>query len=141
MKVCDRLFERKKKQPDNEHVREVYNRVRNRVSHELDKSKKQHYESYFDEMNTNIKKTWEGIRKIVNVKKSTKFSISHLNINGKIVDEPIDIANNFNNFFVNVGPETEKNVPRIPNQSPTQFLKNRNQFDFILAHISEEDIQ
>ena len=140
MKVRDRLFERKKRQPDNEHVREVYNRVRNRVSHELDKSKKQHYESYFDEMNTNIKKTWEGIRKIVNVKKSTKFSISHLNINGKIVDEPIDIANNFNNFFVNVGPETEKNVPRIPNQSPTQFLKNRNQFNFILAHISEDDI-
>ena len=91
-------------------------------------------------MNSNIKKTWEGIRKIVNVKKSTKFSISHLNINGKIVDEPLDIANNFNNFFVNVGPETEKNVPRVPNQSPNQFLKNRNQFDFIVAHISEEDI-
>ena len=31
-------------------------------------------------------------------------------MNGKIVDEPIDIANNFNNFFVNVGPETEKTV-------------------------------
>ena len=140
IKLRDRLFERKKRQPENDHVREVYNRVRNRVSRQLEKSKKQHYESYFDEMNTNIKKTWEGIRKIVNVKKSTKFSISHLNMNGKIVDEPVDIANNFNNFFVNVGPETEKTVPRIPNQSPTQFLKNRNQFDFIVAHISEEDI-
>ena len=140
IKLRDRLFERKKRQPENEHVREVYNRVRNRVSRELERSKKQHYESYFDEMNTNIKKTWEGIRKIVNVKKSTKFSISHLNINGKTIDEPIDIANNFNNFFVNVGPETEKNVPRVPNQSPTQFLKNRNQIDFIVAHISEEEI-
>ena len=63
-----------------------------------------------------------------------------MNINGKIVDESADIANNFNNFFVNVGPETEKTVPRVPNQSPTQFLKNRNQFEFIVAHISEEDI-
>ena len=140
IKLRDRLFERKKRQPENDHVREVYNRVRNRVSRQLEKSKKQHYESYFDEMNSNIKKTWEGIRKIVNVKKSTKFSISHLNVNGKIVDEPVDIANNFNNFFVNVGPETDKTVPRIPNQSPNQFLKNRNQFDFIVAHISEEDI-
>ena len=59
-------------------------------------------------MNTNIKKTWEGIRKIVNVKKSTKFSISHLNVNGKIVDQSIDIANSFNDFFVNVDPLTEK---------------------------------
>ena len=82
IKLRDRLFERKKRQPDNDHVGEVYTRVRNRVSRELERSKKQHYESYFDEMNTNIKKTWEGIRKIVNVKKSTKFSISHLNING-----------------------------------------------------------
>ena len=140
IRIRDRLFERKKRQPENDHVREVYNRVRNRVSRELEKSKKQHYESYFDEMNTNIKKTWEGIRKIVNVKKSTKFSISHLNVKGKIVDDPVEIANNFNNFFVNVGPETEKTVPRVPNQTPNQFLKNRNQFDFIVAHISEEDI-
>ena len=91
-------------------------------------------------MNTNIKKTWEGIRKIVNVKKSTRFSISHLNVNGKIIDEPIDIANSFNDFFVNVGPETEKTVPKVPNKSPSQFLKNRNQLDFIIAHISDDEI-
>ena len=91
---------------------------------ELEKSKKEHYESYFDEMNTNIKKTWEGIRKIVNVKKSTKFSISHLNINGKIVDEPLDIANNFNNFFVNVGPQTEKTVPKVPTKTPSLPLQH-----------------
>ena len=56
------------------------------------------------------------------------------------MDESVDIANAFNNFFVNVGPEIEKTVPKVPYQSPDQFLKNRNQFDFIVAHISEEDI-
>ena len=140
IKIRDRLFQRKKRQPENEHVREIYNRVRNRVSRQLDKSKKEHYEAYFDEMNNNIKKTWEGIRKIVNVKKSTKFTISHLNINGKIVDEPADIANNFNNFFVNVGPQTERTVPKVPTKTPEQFLKDRNQFQFIIAHISVEEI-
>ena len=140
MQIRDRLFARKKRQPENEHVREVYNRVRNSVSRQLEKSKKEHYEAYFDEHNTNIKKTWEGIRKIVNVKKSTKFSISHLNVNGKIVDQSIDIANTFNDFFVNVGPLTEKNVPKVPHMSPDQFLKNRNQFDFIIAHISVDEV-
>ena len=38
--IRDRLFARKKRQPEDEHVREVYNRVRNRVSRELGKSKK-----------------------------------------------------------------------------------------------------
>ena len=56
MKIRDRLFERKKRQPENDHVREVYNRVRNKVSHNLKKSKKDHYETYFGELNTNIKK-------------------------------------------------------------------------------------
>ena len=40
----------------------------------------------------------------------------------------------------NVGPETEKNVPKVPNKSPEQFLKNRVQFEFIIAHITEEEI-
>jgi hypothetical protein len=138
--VRDRLFARKKRQPDNEHVRSIYNQARNRVSRLLEKSQKEHYESYFEEHNTNIKKTWEGIRKIVNVKKSTKFTVSHLNLNGKIVDDSIGIANGFNNFFVNVGPETEKNVPKVPNRSPEQFLKNRIQSEFLIAHISEDEI-
>ena len=28
--------------------------------------------------------------------------------------------------FVNVGPSTENAIPKIPNISPTKFLKNRN---------------
>ena len=125
MKVRDRLFARKKRQPQNEHVKAVYNQARNRVSRLLEKSQKDHYNSYFEEHTINIKKTWEGIRKIVNVKKTTKFSISHLNLNGKIIDESTDIANAFNNFFVNVGPNTEKTIPKVPNKSPEQFLRNR----------------
>ena len=64
MSVRDRLFARKKRQPENELVRNVYNKIRNKVNRELEKSKKEHYDAYFDEHNTNIKKTWEGIRKM-----------------------------------------------------------------------------
>ena len=47
---------RKKRQPTNDHVREVYNLARNRVTREIEKSKKDHYDSYFEEHNTNLKK-------------------------------------------------------------------------------------
>ena len=56
------------------------------------------------------------------------------------MDEPSDITNSFNTFFANVGPNTEKTVPSVPNMSPTMYLKNRNQFELIIAHISEEEI-
>ena len=55
IRIRDRLFARKKRQPENEYVKDVYNKVRNKVSRELAKSKKEHYNSYFDEHNTNIK--------------------------------------------------------------------------------------
>ena len=39
IKIRDKLFKRKKRQPENELVKETYNRVRNRVNRELKKSK------------------------------------------------------------------------------------------------------
>ena len=70
-----------------------------------------------------MKKTWEGIKRIVNVKKTANFTISQLNIKGKIIDNPEEINNNFNNFFENLGPDTEKTVPKVPNISHEKFLK------------------
>ena len=36
---------------------------------------------------------------------------------------------------MNAGPNTEKDVPKVPNIYPEKFLKNRNQYNFIIAHI------
>ena len=140
IRIKNKLFERKKRQSSNENVKQLYNIFRNRVNRELKKSKKTYYTSYFEEHNNNIKKTWEGIRKIVNTKNTINYGISQLNINGKIIEEPKDIANSVNDFFVNVGPETEKNVPKINHISPVKFLKNRNNFNLVIAHISNKEI-
>ena len=55
-------------------------------------------------------------------------------MNARVIDNPEQIVNEVKDFFVNVGPTTEKEVPKVPNLSPEHFLKNRNQFDFIIAH-------
>ena len=75
-------------------------------------------------------KTWEGIRSIVNIKNSVNPKIAQLKINGKVNDEPKMVVNN---FFVNVG-------PKVPNIFPEKFLENKNQFNFIIAHISNEEV-
>ena len=74
IRIRDKLFARTKRQPDNARVRELYNQVRNRVSRETQKSKGEYYKSYFKTHTSNIKKTWEGIRKLVNVKSNTNIS-------------------------------------------------------------------
>ena len=34
---------------------------------------------------------------------------------------------------------TENSIPKVPNLSPSKFLKNRNQINFVIAHISNEE--
>ena len=79
--------------------------LRNEVNREIKKSKKQHYANYFETNIKNIKKVWEGIREIVNVKKISAKT-SQIKVGNKIIDNDKDLAENFNKFFVNVGPTT-----------------------------------
>ena len=138
----DKLFNRKKSQPNNDNITALYNLFRNRVNRELKKSKKAYYNNYFNEHKNNIKMTWNGIKSIINTKNTTSYNISHLSDNGKVINKPDEIANAVNNFFVNVGPNTERTVPRTPPEKipPEFYLKQRKQFNFIVAHVSEEEI-
>ena len=54
------------------------------------------------------------------------------------LNNPDEIAEKVNEYFVNIGPQTEKCIPKVPNLTPNKFLKNRNQYNFIVAHIDEE---
>ena len=56
IKVRDNLFARKKRQPENDHVRIIYNIARNRVTRDLKKSKIEYHRKNFESLNSNIKK-------------------------------------------------------------------------------------
>ena len=70
----------------------------------------------------NIKKIWSGIRSIININKVKADYIPSILESGKTVDDPCAIANIFNNFFVNVVKNTDKDIP-CGNCCPTSFLK------------------
>ena len=53
--------------------------------------------------------------------------------------DPTQIANAFNNFFVNVGPNTGRSIP-ISFKKPATYLKNRIPLDFIISHTSDDEI-
>ena len=53
---------------------------------------------YFTEHVNKIKKTLDGIKNVVNLKKTSKRT-TQLNIGGKIIDNNNEIATNFNSFL------------------------------------------
>ena len=140
IRTRDKLFARKKRQPNNENVARLYRLFRNRVNRDLKKSKKSYYTSYFEEHKINIKKTWQGIRAIVNTSNRSDQGISQLNVNGKLIDKPKEIANCVNNFFANVGPDLDKKVPTVNHTSPEKFLKNRIETNFTIDDISPNEV-
>lgn len=79
----DRLFRQKKENPLNNRIKCAYNLFRNRVTREIKKAKRQYYKSFFEDNLNNMKKTWQGIKQIVNVNSKMYTQISYLNYDGK----------------------------------------------------------
>ena len=76
IKIRNKVFARKKRQPNNENCKRLYNLLRNRVNRDLKKSKQQYYTDYFNEHVNDIKKTWVGIKKNCKCKEKLKENIS-----------------------------------------------------------------
>ena len=60
--------------------------------------------------------------------------------NGTRINDPVKTANIFNNYFVNVGSQINKTIPRIK-KSPTGYLKNRIPELIFLAPVTPEEIE
>ena len=140
IKKKNRLFNRKKRQPCNEDIKARYNELRNKVNRELNKAKKAYYASYFKENSKNSKKVWEGIKSIINTKNPNITIVNHLKINKETIDDPKQISESFNKYFTSIGPNTEKSIPINPIANPDKYLRNRNEYEFIIAHTSNEEI-
>ena len=140
IKIKNKLFYRKKRQPNNNNVKILYNIFRNRVNRELLKSKKEYYSKYFEDNNKNSKMVWEGIRSIININNTKSSSISQLKVNNKIIDNAKEIAESLNDYFVNVGPNTDKNIPHNPVINTEKYMQTRIQYNFLIDNITEDEV-
>ena len=131
------LFVRKKKDPNNEHIKSAYNKFRNSVNNDIKTSKKEYFNKYFENCKSNMKKTWKGINDLIRSNNKSTH-INQINYNNKLINDPKDMSNAFNNFFASVGPSTDKDIPKTP-ISPLSFLRNRvlNNFSFRKTKIAE----
>ena len=139
MKIRDRLFQQFKltKSPNN---LEAYKQFQNRIVNEITESKKNYYHQYFDENKNNMKKLWKGIKSIISIKPGNFDTVGFLKEGhgSKIVD-PVEIANEFNNYFINVAINITKKIPRTP-KSPLDYMSNPNLDSFFISPCTAEEI-
>ncbi len=82
----------------------IYKSYRNLIVTLLRKSKKKYYTEYFEEHRQNMKKTWDGIRDLINVSKKSSISSNKIVHDNQTFTDSNNIAKTLNNYFVNVGP-------------------------------------
>ena len=79
-----------------------------------------------------MKMLWSGIRSIINVKNARLNNISQIVQDGKIVSNPKEIAQSFNQSFVYVASSLDKDIPRTT-KFPLDYLGNRNSAFFFVS--------
>ena len=112
IKQRDRLLTKLRKSHSRD-TEELYKKFRNRVVSENRKSKIKYFDNYFSINKADMKYLWTGIKTIINTKsKSSLQNISQLVVSGKIHQDPQQMANVSNDFFVNVSNQVCSEIPR-----------------------------
>ena len=62
-----------------------------------------HYQKFFEANKLNLRKTWEGIREVINIKKAKDQIVNALNNGEDMINENNKIAEKFNNHFKSNG--------------------------------------
>ena len=81
--------------------------------------KKNYYAQKLEMAKRNIRKTWITIKHIVNEPDlSDNKPIKEMNINNKIVTDPMTIANEFNKCFTHIGPNLANRISNVDGDIP-----------------------
>ena len=97
-----------------------------------------YYEEQLIMHKENSKMIWNTLNQILN--KSNKISkIAKTfvgNNSSNIIDDPKDIANKFNDYFVNIGPNLAKQINNNNHETFEKFLSGRYQSSFVLDAVT-----
>lgn len=101
-----------------------YKKFKNKLNYLLKISKRNYYDTRFENTTGNLRATWKLLNQVIN-RKANKSKIPTTFIdNGNEISDPLVIANRFCEYFTNIGPSYAKKLP--PSKvSPNIYLKDR----------------
>ena len=128
------------KNPDTKAILHTdFRKLRNLIILKIEEFKQKYYESYFKENIANASKTWDGIKSLVTLKKTNCFTPKSVSSNNVTVTDPHDVATAFNNFFVSIGPDIAKSIPKT--SSKIENLKNVIPNSLFLSPTDRDEIR
>ena len=116
----------------------AYNTYRNKLNSILRIAKRQHFEEIFNSAKHDTNLTWKHINSLLHKGRNQTNYPDTFTEGGRTNNDPNDIADAFNNFFVNLGPQLAGKIPTSSNRTPRPSNYNPN--SFFLSPVSESDL-
>ena len=101
-------------------------------------AKKTYYFNLFKKYFNNNKHTWAAIRDIL-AKKKLNVTPTKLKIGNILYEDPIDIANGFNNYFINIG-NNNVNQNNMSNTPHTNYLRTHHNCNLNFSFVTREEV-
>ncbi len=83
-------------------VLDEYKTLRNQISELSKTSKTMFYQTYFTENNNNLRKIWQGIKEVINIKNKSSDTPTCVTQNDHLITDPTGISNAFNDYYSDI---------------------------------------
>ena len=104
-------------------------------------SKKLFFQNYFARHNKNVKKIWEGIKQIINVKARNIDQPTCLINDDETLTDPTKVAESFNNYFSSIADNLLNERKYNGNASFRDYLRNPLANSFVIHPCDEHEIK
>ena len=132
-------FIKSKNQKSKDELHHNYKELRNHIVTIIRESKKLHFKKYFTKNINNIQNTWKGIKSVININNSIRSEPSCIRSNNTVITEPKEIANNFNNYFANIGHNLQSKIYQN-DLNYKEYLTQVNDYSFFIKPTNKEEI-
>ena len=143
MKVKERINKKFLRAKDPIRKEILHNKVkkyRNSINILKRNSKANYYQNFFHDHKRNLQKTWEGVKMIININKSTKKEVNCLQINANEETDPAVLSQTFNKFFSSIAKKIESKLVNTTKHY-TDYLTEPITDSFILTPTNTEEVE
>ena len=123
-----------------EELHQLYKTYKNSKTKIARLSKTNYYCKYFEDNKKKLTKVWQRIKVIININKKTSQKIQNINSDGKLITDHKNIANTFNNFYIDIPKQIEKKIVKT-HKKFQDYLLNPITNAFYLDATNTEEVE
>ena len=131
-----RLLHKKMEQNPSSENKRIYKKFRNSLTSLMRRTQRDYLEEQLEIANS--AKKWKIMKDLINKTNSSKDSTSELFIDGSISKDSQDIANAYNDYFIEIGPRLANNITSSIN--PMTYVTANVPNTIFIPHITEHEI-